>query len=217
MGERYPCIKITNELFPRVVVTRHKENDGSIYMGPYTQVKELRQILRLMERYFPLRTCSLNLKKKAVESSLSSLQSRKMPSSLREPLHPPRIPRTGGQRHLCFWEDKPAHWSKVSEKMDEAASSLAFESSPLPRRHKGYMAFLSRQQESRLLSKIQLIKRNLGGNREFAGPLRPVLALWRIEGCDISHLSGKEAYGVIVVFEQGLPNPHYTEDIILKR
>ena len=77
MGERYPCIKITNELFPRVVITRHKENDGSIYMGPYTRVKELRQILRLMERYFPLRTCSLNLKEKACKSSLSSLQSRK--------------------------------------------------------------------------------------------------------------------------------------------
>jgi len=33
------------------------------------------------------------------------------------------------------------------------------------------------------------------------------LPLWRIEGCDISHLSGRESYGVFVVFEQGVPNP----------
>ena len=41
--------------------------------------------------------------------------------------------------------------------------------------------------------------------------LQEVLSLptlpWRIEGYDISHFSGGEAYGVCVVFEQGLPNP----------
>lgn len=30
---------------------------------------------------------------------------------------------------------------------------------------------------------------------------------WRIDGFDISHMSGRETYGVVVVFEQGVANP----------
>ncbi|HOP52144.1 MAG TPA: GIY-YIG nuclease family protein, partial [Synergistales bacterium] len=58
MGERYPYVKITSEPFPRVVITRHREEgDGSEYIGPFVSAGELRHMLRLVERFFPIRVC----------------------------------------------------------------------------------------------------------------------------------------------------------------
>ena len=58
MGERYPYVKITREPFPRIVITRHKEEDGAQYIGPFTRVGEVRALLHLVERFFPLRSCA---------------------------------------------------------------------------------------------------------------------------------------------------------------
>ncbi len=57
----YPYLKITGEAFPRLLVTRVLKKDGGRYFGPYTEVKLMRQTLRLIRQIFPLRTCSLKL------------------------------------------------------------------------------------------------------------------------------------------------------------
>lgn len=54
----FPFIKITNEPFPQVVVTRQITKDGARYFGPYTDVKAMRRTLDLIRRVFPLRTCT---------------------------------------------------------------------------------------------------------------------------------------------------------------
>lgn len=54
----YPYLKVTTgEMFPRVVITREKERDGSRYFGPYTSVSSLRETVKLLTSLFPLRTC----------------------------------------------------------------------------------------------------------------------------------------------------------------
>ena len=55
--KRYPYIKLTNERFPRLLLVRSVENDGAEYFGPYTDVKAVRRILRLMKTVFTLRNC----------------------------------------------------------------------------------------------------------------------------------------------------------------
>ncbi len=55
--KRYPYIKLTNERFPRLLLVRNVEKDGSEYFGPYTDVKAVRKILRLMKTVFTLRNC----------------------------------------------------------------------------------------------------------------------------------------------------------------
>jgi excinuclease ABC subunit C len=55
--KRYPYIKLTNERFPRLLLVRSVENDGAEYFGPYTDVKAVRRILRLMKTIFTLRNC----------------------------------------------------------------------------------------------------------------------------------------------------------------
>ena len=57
----YPYICIKNERFPRVFPTRRVKKDGSKYFGPYTDVKNMKLVLRTIRSIFKLRTCSLNL------------------------------------------------------------------------------------------------------------------------------------------------------------
>src|ERR1700755_3472534 len=62
----YPYIVIKNEPFPRVFLTRKKIEDGSEYLGPYTSVKRVRELLNFIKQTIQLRTCSLNLTEKNI-------------------------------------------------------------------------------------------------------------------------------------------------------
>ncbi len=57
----YPYIVIKNERFPRVFFTRRRINDGSLYLGPYTSVEKVRELLDFIKQTILLRTCKLNL------------------------------------------------------------------------------------------------------------------------------------------------------------
>lgn len=57
----YPYIVIKKEPFPRVFFTRRKINDGSQYLGPFTSVGKVRELLDFIKQTVPLRTCKLNL------------------------------------------------------------------------------------------------------------------------------------------------------------
>ncbi len=57
----YPYIVIKNEPFPRVFLTRTKINDGSQYLGPFTSVARVRELLDFIKQNIQLRTCKLNL------------------------------------------------------------------------------------------------------------------------------------------------------------
>jgi excinuclease ABC subunit C len=57
----YPYIVVKNEPFPRIFLTRNKINDGSQYLGPFTSVGRVRELLSFIKEFIPLRTCKLNL------------------------------------------------------------------------------------------------------------------------------------------------------------
>jgi excinuclease ABC subunit C len=63
----YPYIRITNEEFPRIFPTRKVVRDGSKYFGPYTDVKNMRRILRLIQSIFRIRTCKLKLNEESIK------------------------------------------------------------------------------------------------------------------------------------------------------
>jgi excinuclease ABC subunit C len=62
----YPYIVIRNEPFPRVFLTRRVIRDGSEYLGPFTGVGSVRELLELIRQNIPLRTCNLNLSPKNI-------------------------------------------------------------------------------------------------------------------------------------------------------
>ncbi len=63
----YPSIVIKNEKFPRVFATRKILKDGSTYLGPFTSVKAMHQVLELAKTLYPIRTCNLPLSPENIE------------------------------------------------------------------------------------------------------------------------------------------------------
>lgn len=127
----YPYIKITNENFPRVFLTRRVTEDGSKYFGPYTDVKSLRNTLRTINKIFQIRTCKYSLSEEVIEK-------RKIPLCLNY-----HIKKCGGPcQGLVSKEEYARMIGKVEaflegridevveylkEKMDIAAKELMFE------------------------------------------------------------------------------------------
>jgi excinuclease ABC subunit C len=66
-GKSYSYICIKNERFPRVFITRKIIRDGSTYFGPYTSMYQIKVILELIRKLFPLRTCTFNLSENNID------------------------------------------------------------------------------------------------------------------------------------------------------
>ncbi len=56
-GKQYPYIKITNEKFPRIMITHFIKNDKASYYGPYTDVTHARRFIDYVNKSFKIRTC----------------------------------------------------------------------------------------------------------------------------------------------------------------
>jgi len=208
MGERYPYVKITDEPFPRIVITRHREEgDGADYIGPFVSAGELRQMLRLVERFFPLRICGADSRggkwaarpcvRYDLGRCLGPCAGLADPSEYRERVADIALLLRGQSASLV---------GRLRERMDKAAASMDFETAGRYRDTIRAIWRLSRRHVSMVFSDPLD-----GGTWKSLTQLQEVLSLptlpWRIEGYDISHFAGGEAYGVCVVFEQGLPNP----------
>lgn len=54
----YPYIRVTKEPYPQIFPTRDVVQDGSKYFGPYTDVKSMKQSLRMINKVFKIRSCT---------------------------------------------------------------------------------------------------------------------------------------------------------------
>lgn len=62
----YPWIAITNELYPRVFLTRNKVK-GARYYGPYTSVQVARTVLELINELYPVRSCRIPITQEYID------------------------------------------------------------------------------------------------------------------------------------------------------
>lgn len=53
----YPSICVQNEYFPRVFRTRKIIKNGSTYFGPYTHLPAMHNLLSIIKKIYPIRTC----------------------------------------------------------------------------------------------------------------------------------------------------------------
>jgi excinuclease ABC subunit C len=207
MGDRYPYVKVTQERYPRILVTRHKENDGGIYVGPYIQVGDLREMLRLAERHFPLRSCSRNLEdgpsggRPCVKHALGRCMAPCAGLCSEDEYR-----RRAADVLLLLQGNAAELVERLRARMEAAAKRLAFEEAA---RLRDTIRAIWRVRRQRTTSPP------LPGERDPWVPLVKLradldlpLIPWRIDGFDISHTGGGETVGVAVVFEQGLPAPH---------
>ncbi len=64
----FPWICIKNEPFPRIFSTRELIKDGSEYFGPFTSGWLVQTLVEFLRKTYSVRTCSLNLTQKNIES-----------------------------------------------------------------------------------------------------------------------------------------------------
>lgn len=53
----YPFIVVTTEMYPRVFLTRDKEQKGGKFYGPYSDTLSAKTVLQLIRELFPIRSC----------------------------------------------------------------------------------------------------------------------------------------------------------------
>jgi excinuclease ABC subunit C len=57
----YPYIKLTNEKYPRVYVTRRLRKDGATYYGPYFPANLAHRLVHFIHRHFLVPSCKVDL------------------------------------------------------------------------------------------------------------------------------------------------------------
>ena len=62
----FPLLKITKERFPKIYPTRNPVKDGSLYYGPYANVRLMKIVLELCKKLYPTRNCNYNLSEKNI-------------------------------------------------------------------------------------------------------------------------------------------------------
>ena len=188
----YPYLKITGEEYPRLVVTRGRKADGAKYFGPYTEVRLVRQALKMLRREFPLRTCRKLPKKVCLQYHLGLCGG---PCEG----HQSREEYLGTVRDLTrFLEGRrDALVKNLSKRMREYAAKQQFEKAQAMR---DAMSALSAMPISARLTRQPVeILQDL--QEIFSLPTLPR----RIECFDISNIQGNEAVGSMVVFVEGEP------------
>ncbi len=134
----YPFIVIKKEHFPRVFLTRRKINDGSEYLGPFTSVARVRELIDFIKANVQLRTCKLNL-------TPSNIAKKKFRVCLEYHLGNCKGPCEGLQSETDYAEDlrklknilkgnlAPVV-NEFRQEMKEAAGNMAFEKAEIIRK-----------------------------------------------------------------------------------
>ncbi len=190
----FPLIKITDEAFPVVSICRRKKplpGDTAQYLGPYTDSQALREVFNLTRRIFGFRTC------------------RNMPDReclyFRLKLCPaPCIGLITHEEYQKIIEDIRLF---LGSRYEELSVNLVRQMSLAAKQKRFEDAARFRDQIS-ALSAIQESGPDAGLNE--VEDLKRLLKLdklpRRIEGFDISNISGKSAVGSMVSFYDGLPD-----------
>lgn len=185
---------------PTVTVTRRPLDDGAEYFGPYFAAGTVRKALHYLRRAFPYSTHVRNIPKRpclqyqlglcpGLEAGMTSLADyRKNLAKLKKYLK--------GERSALIRE--------IKRDMETAAANQHFEQAATLRNQLHALQSLSKQivfsdKEFLDISKDQA----LADIASMLGFRRPPQ---RIEGFDISHMSGVDTVASMVVFANGLPN-----------
>jgi len=184
--KRYPLLKLSlNEKFPRLVIVRRKKKDKAIYFGPYTNAKLLRKALGIMRKIFPLRTCNVMPKAPCLNYHIGQCIAPCLYVSqpYQEKAGKDIYGQVVGDVTLFLKGKKEELVKKLSLRMKDAAFDKNFE------------------EAARLRDQIQALS-VIGGKWK----KQELFLAERIEGFDISNISGREAVGSMVSFLNGRPD-----------
>lgn len=188
----FPWIRITKEEFPVVSICRRKKQDkenGSLYFGPYTNAKLLRQAIKAIRRIFGFRSCKNMPHKICLYGRLELCPA-------------PCVDRISRKEYgeiikeiELFLDLRYADLlEELSRKMKRASQEKEFEeAADIRDQVNALSAFASTPAISSGINELEELKSLLKLNKL---PLR-------IEAFDISNICGKDACGSMVSFYRG--------------
>ena len=186
----YPLVKITNEDFPAVYITRKRVADGSQYFGPYTSAGLLREALRIIRKYFPYRSCEKMPQEARMYYKIGL-------APLPEKTSKKEYAKTIKNISLILEGKTDTLIKKLSQEMNLKSKEQKFE------------------EAAKIRDQIEALSVMSGSaghysRKEELGDLKNLLQLAklpeRIEAFDISNIYGKEATGSMVSFYKGMPD-----------
>jgi len=186
----FPFVKITDEEFPAVCITRKVETDAARYFGPYTNAKLLRQALKVIRNYFPYRSCKKLPKKPCIYYRI-----RLSPAPCARRINKAEYAKTIKSISLILEGRCDSLIKKLTKEMRLMARQRNFEEAAALRDK-----ILSL---SSLGSEYHIPNAGLSDLKELLGLKRLPI---RIEGFDVSDISGKEACASMVSFYDGMPD-----------
>jgi excinuclease ABC subunit C len=197
-------VEVTKEKFPRVLLVRGKElaekRRGTLF-GPFTFASELKEALRILRRIFPWNTHGPEELAKFKESLPAKAGRRRAcfnyeigncPGACAGTLAPRDYARTVRYLKDFFEGKKQVILRSLERDMRAAAKALEFEKAA---RLRGQVFALRHIRDTALINKSEF-----GDFGAAEGVFR------RIEGYDISNISGTSAVGSMVVFMNGEPD-----------
>jgi excinuclease ABC subunit C len=124
--KKYPYIRISNEPFPRIFATRDVVQDGSRYLGPFSNVRAMYTTLEVMQKVFPVRSCDYHLPSDKIKVCLDyHIHRCEGPC---EALVEQVKYRESISAAVRFLQGKNAEiLQNLNERMDQAAEELKFE------------------------------------------------------------------------------------------
>ncbi|MFH0947734.1 MAG: excinuclease ABC subunit UvrC [Elusimicrobiota bacterium] len=203
--KQYPYIKITNERFPSLNIVRTKKYHEGIYFGPYPDAADMSKTLKSVQKIFGLRPCRYNLERRKKECLYYFIKKCAGPC----------IGKIGEKEYhhiiynvIMFLRGKNRKLLKSLEiEMNSAKKKLRFEEAAKLR---NIIFAIKNTLEKINIKEITLKDILITVDRAaYLNDLSKLLGkktIDRIEGFDISNISGKFAVGAMVVFTDGKPN-----------
>ncbi len=207
----FPYLQIRiREDFPRVEFTRKPRRSGVRLYGPFTSARTLRQAIRVLQRIFQFRTCSLDIDADdsrwrwfrpcllhSIRQCTAPCNFRVSKEEYRKQIRALRLVLEGKKDRLL---------REMEREMEEASKALQFERAA--RLRDDIAALQGLGQRGDVDHDVQPEVFPIDPKKGLAG-LRKVLGLSQtprtIEGVDIAHLGGSDTVASLVSFIDGLP------------
>lgn len=194
----FPWIRISNEEFPRIWVTRRKKTEKpgeATYYGPYTNAALLRQAFKVMRRIFGFCTCKSERRNRLRPCLYYRL--KLCPAPCAGKISAKEYGEMIDEIKLFLESKYEALLEKLSRRMKEASQAKNFESAARLRDQISALSILGNAPWGALaLSELEDLKNLLGMEK----------LPRRIEAFDISNIQGVAACGSMVSFLNGVPD-----------
>lgn len=208
----FPYLEITRgEDFPRVAVTRKRDNPKSAFYGPFTDTRGLRQAVQLLQRVFRFRTCTLDI---SADDPKRRFQRPCLLHYIERCTAPcaDLIGREDYREQITLLErflrgKRSRVLGTMRREMRRCAEQLQFEKAALLRDQIRALQALAKRGKRDIFP--EATQPPVADPQQGLEELRDLLGLAdvprSIEGVDASNLGGQDAVGSVVTFLDGRP------------